>query len=106
MVDSAMDLFNSFETGQFKVLVLEAGNNKNLEKCAAWDRFTAAFREVCFSYLNFVDICNRFLKKKCFFPSSVADLDPWNPYHFPGSGSVSKNGWIRNPDPYQMIRIK
>ena len=25
---------------------------------------------------------------------SVADPDPWNPYHFPGSGygSVSKNG--------------
>ena len=21
---------------------------------------------------------------------SVADPDPWNPYHFPGSGSVSK----------------
>ena len=37
---------------------------------------------------------------------SVADLDPWNPYHFPVSGSVSKNGWIRNPDPYQMIRIR
>ena len=41
---------------------------------------------------------------------SVADPDPWNPYHFPGSrsGSVSKNGWIRNPDPdlYQMIRIR
>ena len=32
---------------------------------------------------------------------SVSDPDPWNPYHFPGSGSgsVSKNGWIRNPDP-------
>ena len=27
---------------------------------------------------------------------SEADPDPWNPYHFPGSGS--KNGWIRNPD--------
>ena len=35
---------------------------------------------------------------------SVADQDPWNPYHFPGSGSVSKFGWIRNPDPYQMTR--
>ena len=23
---------------------------------------------------------------------SVVDPDPWNPYHFPGSGSVSKNG--------------
>ena len=86
---AAMDLFNSFESGQFKVLVLEAGNDKNAEKGAAWDRFTAAFREVCFSYLNFVDICNRFLKKKCSFPSSVADPDPWNPYHFPGSGSGS-----------------
>ena len=84
-----MDLFNSFESGQFKVLVLEAGNDKNAEKGAAWDRFTAAFREVCFSYLNFVDICNRFLKKKCSFPSSVADPDPWNPYHFPGSRSGS-----------------
>ena len=37
---------------------------------------------------------------------SVADADPWNPYNFPGSGSVSKNGWIWNPDPYQMIRIR
>ena len=33
-------------------------------------------------------------------PNSVTDPDPWNPYQFPGSGSgsVSKNGWIRNPD--------
>ena len=36
--------------------------------------------------------------------TSVADPDPWNPYNF--SGSVSKNGWIRNPDPYQIIRIR
>ena len=27
--------------------------------------------------------------------SSVADSDPWNPYSFPGSGSVSKIAWIR-----------
>ena len=27
---------------------------------------------------------------------SVADPDPWNLYHFPGSGSVSIIGWIRN----------
>ena len=27
--------------------------------------------------------------------SSVADPDPWNPYSFPGSGSVSKIAWIR-----------
>ena len=34
--------------------------------------------------------------------------DPWNPYHFPGSrsGSASKIGWIRNLNPYQMIRIR
>ena len=38
--------------------------------------------------------------------TSVADPDPWNPYHFPGSGSISKNGWIRDPDPYQIIRIR
>ena len=37
----------------------------------------------------------------CVLSSSVADPDPWNPYHFPRSvsGSVSKNGWI-------MIRIR
>ena len=36
--------------------------------------------------------------------SSVADRDPPDPYHFPGSGSVSKVG----PDPssYQSIRIR
>ena len=41
------------------------------------------------------------LRGRSYEESSVADpdLDPWNPYHFPGSGSVSKNGWIR-------IRIK
>ena len=38
--------------------------------------------------------------------ASVADPDPQNLYKFPGSGSVSKFGWIRNPDPYQMIRIR
>ena len=37
---------------------------------------------------------------------NLADPDPWNPYHFPGSGSVSKNGWIRNSDPYQIIWIR
>ena len=47
-----MDLFNSFESRQFKVLVIEAGNNMNAEKGAAWDRFTAAFPEVCLSYLT------------------------------------------------------
>ena len=37
---------------------------------------------------------------------SVTDLHPWNPYHFPGSGSALKIGWIRNPDPYQIIQIR
>ena len=36
---------------------------------------------------------------------SVVDPDQWNPYHFPGSGSASENVLIRDPDPYQMIRI-
>ena len=31
---------------------------------------------------------------------SVADPDPWNPYHFPGSGSVSND---TDPDPTKTI---
>ena len=35
---------------------------------------------------------------------SVTDPHPWNPYHFPGSGSALKIGWKR--DPYQIIQIR
>ena len=31
----------------------------------------------------------------------TSNADPDHPYLFPGSGSVSIIGWIRNPDPYQ-----
>ena len=37
---------------------------------------------------------------------SVADPGPWNPYHFLGPDLYKKNGWILNPDPHQMIRIR
>ena len=42
----AMDLFNTFDGGRFCKLVGEAGNDKNSEKGAAWDKFTLAFQQV------------------------------------------------------------
>ena len=41
---------------------------------------------------------------------SVADPDPPDSYNFPGSAviqhSYQKSGWIRIPDPYQIIRLR
>ena len=42
----AMNLFNTFDGGRFCKLVVEAGNDKNSEKGAAWDKFTLAFQKV------------------------------------------------------------
>ena len=37
-------------------------------------------------------------------PTSVADPDPW--VSFPWIRIRIKKAWIRNPDPYQIIRIR
>ena len=41
----ALDLFNRYDGGQFYKLVVEAGNDKNSEKGAAWDKFTLAVQQ-------------------------------------------------------------
>ena len=43
----ALDFFNTYDGGRFKTFVLEAGNDKNTEKGAEWDKFTRAYQQVC-----------------------------------------------------------
>ena len=42
----ALDLYNSYDQGRFKLLVTEAGSDKNAEKGDAWNGFTSAYQQV------------------------------------------------------------
>ena len=67
----------------------KCANNRQLIVCGI-QRF---LRHACTAHIRMV--LTRITQ--CALCISVADpdLDPWNPYHFPGSGSALKNSWIQ-----------